>query len=293
MGKEARRQVRRSIDCDVAVSWRDREGAVRFVRARGVDLSESGARIEADEPLEVGSHLFVNVMEYGVGATACVCHCTRRGAKFLVGLELGGTRIQASPTDGVPEDYYELLQISPAAEMETIHRVYRILVARYHPDNSHTGNTERFLQLTQAYEMLSDRKKRAAYDAARHREFLRPLPVFEVKEFLSGVDAEANRRLGILCLLYNRRRIDPDRPGLSLLDFEGFMAIPREHLLFTVWFLREKRYIRAADGGEFEITAEGAEFAESSLPAKSILQKLLRAPQDETLGDSDGRSAAL
>ena len=289
MSKEARKQARRPIECDVAVSWQDREGAVRFVRARGVDISESGARIEADEPLEVGSYVFARVLEYGVGATARVRHCARRGGKYAIGLDLSGAHpVPDSNAIRTEEDYYELLQISSTAEMETIQRVYRILVARYHPDNRHTGNTERFLRLTQAYETLSDPEKRSAYDAGRHRELPRPLPVFELKEFVSGVDAEANRRLGILCLLYNRRRINSDRPGLSLLDFESLMAIPREYLLFTVWFLKERRYVRPVEGAEFEITAEGVEFVESSLPTKSIFQKLLLAPQDEKTGGSAG-----
>ena len=32
-------------------------------------------------------------------------------------------------------DYYELLEISPQATQDTIHRVYRYMAARYHPDN--------------------------------------------------------------------------------------------------------------------------------------------------------------
>ena len=41
-------------------------------------------------------------------------------------------------------DYYELLQISPNAEPETIHRVYRLLAQRFHPDNKETGDARRF-----------------------------------------------------------------------------------------------------------------------------------------------------
>ena len=53
-------------------------------------------------------------------------------------------------------DYYELLQISPNAEPETIHRVYKMLAQRYHPDNPETGDIDRFLLLNQAFETLSD-----------------------------------------------------------------------------------------------------------------------------------------
>ena len=39
-------------------------------------------------------------------------------------------------------DHYEVLQISPNAEPDTVHRVYRLLAQRLHPDNAQTGNAE-------------------------------------------------------------------------------------------------------------------------------------------------------
>ena len=41
-------------------------------------------------------------------------------------------------------DYYEILQISQNAEPDTIHRVYRLLAQRLHPDNIDTGNAAQF-----------------------------------------------------------------------------------------------------------------------------------------------------
>ncbi|MGC4056036.1 MAG: DnaJ domain-containing protein [Paludibaculum sp.] len=41
-------------------------------------------------------------------------------------------------------NYYDLLQIHPKAEPETIQRVYKIFAARYHPDNLETGDADRF-----------------------------------------------------------------------------------------------------------------------------------------------------
>src|SRR5262245_25920635 len=132
-------------------------------------------------------------------------------------------------------DYYELLQISPHAEQETIHRVFRMLAARFHPDNPQTGDTERFLLLKAAYNTLSHSESRAAYDVHYSSRRSQPINVFGMKEFAAGVDGEENRRLGILCLLYGRRRTDPDRAGLSILDFETMMSSPREHLMFSIW----------------------------------------------------------
>ncbi len=61
-------------------------------------------------------------------------------------------------------DCYEVMQLSPHADAETISRVYRLLAARYHPDNRETGDSEKFIQLSQAYRILSDPEKRTRFD---------------------------------------------------------------------------------------------------------------------------------
>ena len=64
-------------------------------------------------------------------------------------------------------DHYEILQISRNADVETIHRVFRIMAARFHPDNPRTGDTETFIHLKHAYQVLSDPEQRARYDSTR------------------------------------------------------------------------------------------------------------------------------
>jgi curved DNA-binding protein CbpA len=175
-------------------------------------------------------------------------------------------------------DYYELMQISQNAEMQTIQRVYRMLAARYHPDNPETGHTDTFVLLKEAYDVLGDPEQRAAYDKLWDKRRNQPMPVFEMKEFVVGIDAEVNRRLGVLCLLYNRRRESPDHPGLSLLDLESRMSVPREHLEFTVWYLRDKSYARRDESSsEILITSDGVDFVEGNLPSSRIVYKLLKS----------------
>jgi len=180
-------------------------------------------------------------------------------------------------------DYYELLQISPNAEAETIQRVYRMLAGRYHPDNPETGDLERFVRLQAAYQVLADPERRADYDARFQQQQWRPLPTFEMKEFVVGIEAEANRRLGLLCLLYNRRRTDPEHPSLSVLELESLMSFPREHLQFTVWYLKEKNLVRRDErSSDYMITSEGVDYVESHLPANRIVYKLLKAAEMES-----------
>ena len=176
-------------------------------------------------------------------------------------------------------DYYEVLQISPNAEAETVHRVFRLLAMRFHPDNPETGDAAKFLELNQAYEVLKDPEQRIAYDQFYSQQKEQPLAVFGLKDFMDGTEGEANRRMGVLCLLYHRRRIDPEEPGLSLLQLENLMAFPREHLRFTLWFLQEKKFIRFNENSDYEITGEGTEYVESHSPKHEYLRKLLSSPQ--------------
>ncbi len=180
-------------------------------------------------------------------------------------------------------DYYEMLQISPNAQMDTINRVYRMLAQRFHPDNPESADTERFLKLQQAYAVLSNPDRKAEYDEDRKRYYERPMEVFGMKEFTDGIDGESNRRMGVLCLLYNKRRASPEEAGMSVFSMETLMAIPREHLLFTIWYLRQKQYLEFNFDSEYEITAAGIDLVESKFPKSTVLQKLIAAPSGSKL----------
>jgi hypothetical protein len=277
---DKRRKQRQLFDCVLDVSWHDSQGAGHTVNARAIDLSNSGVRVESYEPIEEGTEVYVRAERYGLSGSTLVRHCSRRGTKYILGLEFRGDP-KAGDTETTEPfiDYYELLQISPNAETETIHRVFRIMAGRYHPDNTQTGDNEKFLLLTTAYNTLSDPARRTAYDERHRSRRSDPLPVFALKEFVDGLEGEANRRLGILSLLYNKRRANPDNPGMSVLDFEMVMSFPREHLEFAIWYLHERLYVRTIHNSDYTITAIGLEYLESELPSNHALSKLLRAPE--------------
>lgn len=61
-------------------------------------------------------------------------------------------------------DYYQTLGISKSASAEDIKRAYRKLAHQHHPDKA-GGNEAKFKEINEAYQILSDDKKRAQYDA--------------------------------------------------------------------------------------------------------------------------------
>jgi DnaJ-domain-containing protein 1 len=63
-------------------------------------------------------------------------------------------------------DYYKLLGVSPEASVEEIHKAYRVLARKYHPDVCHEeGAQQRFCAINDAHDTLGEPEKRAAYDA--------------------------------------------------------------------------------------------------------------------------------
>jgi len=277
---DKRRKQRQLFDCSLEISWKDGEGSSRMMGVHAIDLSNSGIRVESSEPIDLQTEVYVRAERYGLTGTTSVRHCSRRGSKFVLGLEFNPDATTADTEDAEAfVDYYELLQISPNADPETIHRVFRIMAARYHPDNKETGDSEKFLLLSKGYAVLSDPTRRAAYDNTHRNRHAQPLPVFGLKEFAEGLEGEVNRRLGILSLLYHRRRTNPENPGISLLEFETVMSFPREHLEFAIWFLREKEYVRSDNHSDYLISATGVEYLESEVPSNGVLSRLLHAPQ--------------
>ncbi|MGE0599359.1 MAG: molecular chaperone DnaJ [Dehalococcoidia bacterium] len=66
-------------------------------------------------------------------------------------------------------DYYEVLGVDRNADAQTLKRAYRKLAMDYHPDRNPSADAaEKFKEINQAYEVLTDDQKRAAYDRFGH-----------------------------------------------------------------------------------------------------------------------------
>jgi curved DNA-binding protein CbpA len=172
------------------------------------------------------------------------------------------------PDEKTP-DYYELLQVSPNAEPDTIQRLFRLLAHRFHPDNRESGSADRFRELTEAHNVLSDPERRARYDVAYHqyrKDRWRLVSAGSKAE--DDFALEQMFRLTLLEALYTRRRLEPDSPTLYSTELESLLGRSREHLEFTIWYLLQKRFVSRDDHSRLMITAEGVDHLEENYRAR-------------------------
>lgn len=95
-------------------------------------------------------------------------------------------------------DHYATLGVAASASAREIERGYKRLAAAHHPDRG--GDEERMKSLNEAYRVLRDDARRAAYDATQQQQ---PAPVFvPAKSMAATADAIGGRLVGALLCLF-------------------------------------------------------------------------------------------
>ena len=85
------------------------------------------------------------------------------------------------------KDYYKILNVDRNADAQSIKKAYKKLAMKYHPDvNKKQDAEEKFKQLTEAYAILSDDKKRREYDMHGYKSIGR----FSQEEILKTVNLD-------------------------------------------------------------------------------------------------------
>ncbi len=276
----------------VRIEMKDGMGNPRWVTADLLDITEDGFGVAVMTPLKPSSTVIVRGKlgknrtdgQLKVGVRWCI---DKPDGSFAAGLEfLDSDSTSAAPAGEAsapdivdPEtlDYYEIMQLSPHADADTIARVFRILALRYHPDNIETGNSDIFVRLCEAHQCLSDPEKRASYDV-QHRNTKRlRWKIFDQAATSTGSEGEKRKRQGILALLYAQTVHNPEQAEMNIQLLEELLGCPREHLQSALWYLKGKNYIKRNDGGRYSITIAGFDEAEAHLTPVGTNRQLTEA----------------
>jgi hypothetical protein len=156
-------------------------------------------------------------------------------------------------------DYYDLLQLSPNADEDTIHRIFRHLAKKHHPDHNGSGDSAKFRLLVEAHGILTNDETRAGYDAKYQEYWNRKWKLASDATQGTAFAEDAETRHKILSLLYVQRRRDMRAPGLGEYELSRLLRTPIELVDFHLWYLREKGSVMRVETGQIAISAHGVE----------------------------------
>ena len=177
-------------------------------------------------------------------------------------------------------DYYDLMQISPNADEDTIQHVFHHLAKKWHPDNQ-KGDPEQFKLLVEAHKTLTNPERRAAYDLRYQRFWENKWNLAADASNGQAIADDSEVREGLLSLYYVQRRSKMNDPGLGEMEVARLMRIPVHLIEFHIWYLKEKEWIQRLENGQFALTARGVDEVEKSR-LKLSPDRLLTAHSSET-----------
>lgn len=187
-------------------------------------------------------------------------------------------------------DYYELLQLSPNADAETIERIFRHLAKKYHPDNIGDAGSDRFVRIVEAHQILSNPETRAGYDVLYQDYWNRKWRLAAEASGSSALGDDMVTRELLLSLLYVQRRRNMKSPGLGEHEMARLLSTPPELVEFHLWYLKAKGWVERLETGHLAITASGVDQAERKRLLLSP-ERLLEAPDGAGEGVEGGAQA--
>ena len=165
------------------------------------------------------------------------------------------------------QDHYEVLGIEPRSDSETLQSAYAELARKYHPNNPDTGDQEAFDAVNAAYEVLSDPAQRFAFDNLKGIGEDATCPQFSGAEFFESLGSDAGLRVALLCILYQRRKSKPLKPGLPMRYVEAMLNANLDQLFFVLWYVKQRGWVSSDDKSNLLITVQGTDYLDSNRPS--------------------------
>jgi hypothetical protein len=182
----------------------------------------------------------------------------------------------SSPAAGRFQDHYEVLGVDHKAGSEAIQTAYARLAQKYNPKTGPMPDQEKFDALTLALEVLSDLDLRAEFDKLKGIG-QDDKPKFSGLAFFEAYGRDIHLRIGLLCVLYDRRRSKPFTPALSMRHIEAIFNASSQEINFALWYLKQRELVVADDKSSLSITTNGMDYLVQHVPDPKMVMQLIRS----------------
>lgn len=182
----------------------------------------------------------------------------------------------SSPAAGKFQDHYKILGIDPKSTLDIIQMAYNALRDVYAPNG--TGpNPEKFDEITLAIEVLSDPVGRKMFDSVRGGDEDRDIS-FSGMDFFNSLQSERDRRMTMLCVLYDVRRQNPRVPLITMRQFEKIVDMTEEQIQMALWYAKTLGWVSVDDKSKMQISAAGMDFLQANAPDPATIWPFLKNP---------------
>ncbi len=190
----------------------------------------------------------------------------------------------SSAAAGKFQDHYKILGIDPKATADIVQLAFNALKNVYHPKLGTEPNQEKFSEINLALEVLLDPQARKMFDAVRGGEDEREI-IFTGMKFFEGLQLEKDRRMTMLCVLYDVRCQNPRVPMVTMRQFEKIVDMTEGQIQMCLWYLKTLGWIFVDDKSKMQITAQGMDYLEANQPDPATIWPHLKNPVGPAPGE--------
>lgn len=171
----------------------------------------------------------------------------------------------SSSAAGKFQDHYKILGIDPKATLDVVKMAHNALRNLFDPKVGTEPSAQKFDEINLALEVLSDPVGRKMFDSVRGGEDDREIK-FSGMDFFDSLQHERDRRMTMLCVLYDVRRQNPRVPLLTMRQFEKIVDMTEEQIQLSLWYVKTLGLVSVDDKSKMQITAQGMDFLQANAP---------------------------
>lgn len=183
----------------------------------------------------------------------------------------------SSAAAGKFQDHYKLLGIDPKASPDVIQMAYNALKNLYDTQTGTEPNLQKLEEINLALEVLMDPVSRKMFDSVRGGDDDREIS-FSGMDFFNSLQHERDRRMTMLCVLYDVRRQNPRVPLITMRQFEKIVNMTEEQIQLSLWYVKTLGFVAVDDKSKMQITAQGMDFLSANAPDPAAIWPHLKNP---------------